>query len=271
MAIATVRVILTYPVFSHTYDEPRHIACGMEWLDQKVYTIEHFHPPLARVMTALGPYLAGERSHGLAGEWRGDHHAVREGVAILGAHYDRVLTLARIGTLPFLWISAWVIYAWSRRYFDATVGVMAVFLFTQLPAILAHSGLATNDMAVTAFVGASAFTTLVWLENPTLRHTLLMGACLGLAVLSKFSSLIFVPSALLTMCACYVLTERPSARSLLAVARPRLALLPVGLIVAGLIIWAGYRFSVGPVYFADVSLPAPELYSGVAALVNSNN
>jgi Dolichyl-phosphate-mannose-protein mannosyltransferase len=269
IVIATVRVILTYPVFSHTYDEPSHIAGGMEWLDQKVYTIEPKHPPLARVMTALGPYLAGERSH-RAGERGRDHHDVREGVAILGAHYDRVLTLARVGTLPFLWISAWVIYAWSRRYFDAMVAVMAVFLFTQLPAILAHSGLATNDMAVTAFVGASAYTALVWLEKPTVGYTLLMGTCLGLAVLSKFSSLVFLPSALLTMGAWYVLSERPSAHRLLAAARPRLALLPLSLIAAGLTIWAGYRFSVGPVHFAGVWLPAPELYSGVAALIEHN-
>jgi len=52
---ASIRIIATYTVFSHTYDEPAHIACGMEWLDKGVYRWEPQHPPLARVATALGP------------------------------------------------------------------------------------------------------------------------------------------------------------------------------------------------------------------------
>ncbi|MGH7332192.1 MAG: hypothetical protein ACREKS_05465 [Candidatus Rokuibacteriota bacterium] len=64
LALATARVILTYPVYSHTVDEPAHLACGMEWLDRGTYTRNPHHPPLARILAALGPYLAGERSHG---------------------------------------------------------------------------------------------------------------------------------------------------------------------------------------------------------------
>ena len=59
--VASIRIIATYTVFSHTYDEPAHIACGMEWLDKGVYQWEPQHPPLARVATALGPYLLGTR------------------------------------------------------------------------------------------------------------------------------------------------------------------------------------------------------------------
>ena len=34
--VASIRIIATYTVFNHTYDEPAHIACGMEWLDKGV-------------------------------------------------------------------------------------------------------------------------------------------------------------------------------------------------------------------------------------------
>src|SRR5438270_10797597 len=59
---ATVRIVATYPVFSHTTDEPAHIAAGMEWLQRGTYTWEPQHPPLARVAAARGPYLLGRRS-----------------------------------------------------------------------------------------------------------------------------------------------------------------------------------------------------------------
>ena len=55
--IASARIVATYSVFNHTFDEPAHIACGMEWLDKGVYRWEPQHPPLARVAAALVPYL----------------------------------------------------------------------------------------------------------------------------------------------------------------------------------------------------------------------
>src|SRR5438105_13698618 len=64
IALATVPIIGTYPEFSHTADEPAHIAAGMELLDRGTFTYEQQHPPLARLAVALGPYLLGARSHG---------------------------------------------------------------------------------------------------------------------------------------------------------------------------------------------------------------
>ncbi len=34
VVVASARIVTTYTVFNHTVDEPAHIACGMEWLDQ---------------------------------------------------------------------------------------------------------------------------------------------------------------------------------------------------------------------------------------------
>src|ERR1700685_3463479 len=99
--IASVRVVSTYTVFSHTFDEPAHIACGIEWLAKGVYTWEPQHPPLARVAAALGPYLIGARPHNT--KRIGTFSMTTEGVAILfqGNRYDLTLTLARLGMLPF--------------------------------------------------------------------------------------------------------------------------------------------------------------------------
>ena len=63
--IASVRIVATYRVFNHTFDEPIHVACGMEWLDKGAYTCEPQHPPLARVAAAAGAYLSGIRSQGI--------------------------------------------------------------------------------------------------------------------------------------------------------------------------------------------------------------
>src|SRR3954463_14354518 len=87
---ATVAVVATYPVFSQTWDEPATLAAGMEWLSTGNYAYEAQHPPLARVASALLPYLRGARS-------RGSHSMYDEGRALLGegAQYRRTLFLAR--------------------------------------------------------------------------------------------------------------------------------------------------------------------------------
>ena len=87
--LATIAVVSTYPVFSQTWDEPATLAAGMEWLSTGAYHYEAQHPPLARVASALLPYLRGARS-------LGNRSMYDEGRALLGegVQYRRTLFLA---------------------------------------------------------------------------------------------------------------------------------------------------------------------------------
>jgi len=73
-------IVATYFVFSHTFDEPAHIACGMS-LDKGVYRWEPQHPPLARVAAALRSLPAGVRSQNTPN--RDIYSMTFEGLAIL--------------------------------------------------------------------------------------------------------------------------------------------------------------------------------------------
>ena len=163
LAIGTTRIVSTYHVFNQTWDEPAHVAAGMQWLDQGLYTYEPLHPPLARVMVALGPRLVGSRSAGQENVWL-------EGNAILyaGGKYDRNLALARLGVLPFFLLACLVVFAWARRIAGPGEAVCAVLLFSTLPPVLAQAGIATTDMAVTATVALAVYWLLLWVEQPHL-------------------------------------------------------------------------------------------------------
>jgi 4-amino-4-deoxy-L-arabinose transferase-like glycosyltransferase len=254
VGVASLRIAATYTVFNHTIDEPAHIACGMEWLDQKTYHYETQHPPLARVMTAIGPYLDGAHS------WRRPDK-YNEGAAILYTdnHYDRTLAFARRGVLPCFW----VVYLWARRSYGEPAAAFATLCFTFLPAVLAHGGLATTDMALTATLGAALLTMLMWLENPSWSRSAIFGAALASAILSKFSTIAFFPSAVLAAAVCYLAFERPSPARITAVLKTHLLPLAFAAVVAIVIIWAGYRFS-----FAKV--PAPELFAGIEDVMQHN-
>ena len=204
LAVASLRIVATYPVFNHTIDEPAHIACGLEWLDQGVYRYEHQHPPLARIAVALGPYLDGSRHTGKPSIYT-------EGGQILYGRiaYDRTLMLARLGILPFFWLGAAVTFLWARNVLGRPAAVLALLLFTTLPPVLAHAGLATTDMALTSCLLAACFAMVRWLERPTLLRSVLLGAAAGAATLSEFSALAFLPAFATAALAAYVVMERP--------------------------------------------------------------
>ncbi|MGC9971289.1 MAG: glycosyl transferase [Bryobacteraceae bacterium] len=264
---ASFRIAATYPVFNHTIDEPAHIACGMEWLDKQVYKLEVHHPPLARIMDALGPYLAGARTQG--GEKMYTESPFRQGALILyaGGHYQRNLALARLGALPFFWVAAFAVYWWSRRAFGGLVATLATFLFTFLPPVLAHAGLATNDMALTAFVGAAFVSLLAWLERPSLLRSVVFGAAVALAVLSKFSALAFIPAVFACAFVWHVIARRPPARTLLAQSRALLLPFGLALLTGLLLVWTVYRFSFGLAPALGIRVPAPEFFNGIEGVL----
>ena len=258
VALATLRIVATWPETGLTWDEPGHMACGMQYLAQHVYRYEAQHPPLARVMSALGPYLDGVRP--LNGQ-----NQDLEGVAEMyrSGHPGRELNLMRLGILPFFLLAAAVVYLWAGRHFGNAVAVVATGLFTMLPPVLAHGGLATTDMPLTACLAAAFFALLLWAEEPTWKHSLLLGIATAFAVVSKFTALGFLPAATLFALLAYIVVERPGRSGLAAAAKARA--LPFGLaaITGAVAIWAVYSFSFGKVPGWNLSLPAPELFAGV--------
>lgn len=263
VAVASARIVSTYWTFSETSDEPAHIACGMEWLDRGVYRYEAQHPPLARVAAAIGPYLLGARAR----EATADIAAMyREGLRIYHerGRYDDTLAASRAGILPFFWIACFVVYAWTRRDWGRPTAVVALFFFTMLPPVLAHAGLATTDMALTAFVGAAFLAARLWAEKPDWRTAVVFGVCGALAVLSKFSSLPYFPAAAALSLAWIVGSGRLPAAGLARAAKERLPSFGIAVAVAILVVWAGYRFSFGPG-------PAPELFRGISEVIEHNS
>jgi 4-amino-4-deoxy-L-arabinose transferase-like glycosyltransferase len=132
-------------------------------------------------------------------------------------------------------------------------------MFTFLPPVLAHAGLATTDMALTAFTGCAFLAALFWLEHPTLPRSALFGACTALAVLSKFSALAFLPAAMAAALVWYFAVERPGFSHMPTAARRYALPFCAAVLIGFLVIWAGYRFSFG------------ELFSGIQDVLKHNS
>ncbi len=241
--VGILRIAATYPVLSQTLDEPASIACGMEWLDRGTYTYEPVHPPLARVMTAVGPYLRGGRATEARSMWK-------EGNNILHFKdtYWKNLALARLGILPFFILGSVVVFLWTRAVLGQAVALVSVGFFTTLPPILAHSGFATLDMALASTVLLALYAYQRFVKNPCFRRAIFFGAACGLAILTKFTAGVILAIALLSHVFFGALLAVKRNESDSREYRPRSAvLIGAAILAVTLTLWAGYRFSFGPV------------------------
>ena len=275
IAVGVGRIVATYRQLSATFDEPVHLESGIEWLQYGRLTYNQMHPPLSRAFIAAGPYLDGVR-------WQGKPDWQTEGIAELHARRDywRTLALARAGVLPFFVLA--VVGTWwlARRIFGREVALISAGALTMVPPVLGHAGLATTDLPVAALMPVVIAAGITWLERPTRGATLALGAACGIAVLLKFSALVFVPASLIAMVLLKAALEPRRA------SRPPVPGYSYGgpmlgvLLTAFLVLWAGYRFHVGsldsiqlgglrlgafvpPAVARAPVVPAPEFWTGL--------
>ena len=184
-------------IYSNTWDEPEHIAAGIELLDKGHYEYDTEHPPLARLFLAVGPYLAGARSFGTP-----PPDGTQEGKDILysGGHYERYLLLARAGTLPFLVLLLLATWLWARKLFESDVAsLLAVLLLVSVPPILGHAALATLDIAAAATTLLALYSLENWLTSGRWEEAVLFGVTSGIAIASKFSAVPFIALSLIVL------------------------------------------------------------------------
>jgi 4-amino-4-deoxy-L-arabinose transferase-like glycosyltransferase len=182
----------SWRVYSNTWDEPEHLAAGVELLDRGIYEYDTEHPPLGRVVMALGPYLAGARSFDTPGP-----EGVREGVDILysggGEHYSLYLTLARLGMLPFLALLLFVTWLWGRALFAREgTALLTVVLLASVPPVLGHGALASLDVPAAATMLLAFYALQRWLTRGALSEAVFFGLATGVAVATKFSAVPFI-------------------------------------------------------------------------------
>jgi hypothetical protein len=245
MVVATGLIIGTYSVFDQFYDEGAHLACGMEWLDHHTYIFEPLHPPLARVAAAFFPYLYGARGYGLLNFWV-------EGNSILeySGGYRKILTLARLGILPFFWLTCFLVWRFMATVFSDWHAAIAVLFVAFCPVVLGHSGVAATDAPLMATFLLALLALRALLEDAKWTTAVVAGLAIGLASLTKFTALPFLACSGGTLVLYYWFSRKKFPVAWRAAV--------LALIVFAFTIWAGYRFSHGPV-IAESRLSAEDL------------
>jgi hypothetical protein len=286
VGLAVARLLWAQSALSPTTDQPIHVFTGLEWLERGSYEFEPLHPPLSRVLMAAVPYAAaglrlppearGFECPDFAQSLRNLRPNLKRFACLSRLpldvraffarrqDYDRIFRLAGIGTLPLFVLAAAVVALWAARLHGATAGLLALLLFTTMPAVLGHAGVATTDMALVGTLPTALLLFDRVLERPSRGRAASFGAACGLALLSKYTALVFLPVSLgVVWWFRRRLGPSPSPRGPRAVA--------IALLAAALVTWAGFRFSTGSIgeLVPGASERARALGSATSALVEA--
>ncbi len=247
------------PQQSAAFDEGYTITYGYAYLrtgDARLSRGQN--PPLTNVFIAL-PLLLRDDVDFPA------HHPTWANADVFGfsdeflwkANVDRAAQLVLLARLPEMALAlllACVVVAFTRSLFGNTAALLALFLCTFDPNILAHGHIVGTDLGVTLFMFSTVWVWTLALKRASLRGALIAGLLAGAALATKYSAVWLAPILLVITLTYPGLRRRWKSRAALS-------------IVAGLaafaVIWGTFAFSIGSLSPGSLSLPALQYWESL--------
>jgi 4-amino-4-deoxy-L-arabinose transferase-like glycosyltransferase len=189
LVLFAARLTHTAIATSLTVDEPHYIGKGLYlWAsgDYDFAKVLNLHPPLAYHLASV-PLLALDLDDVPRDSEVGRHIRNLESPT---PHEIRILS-----RLPFIALAiwgAWLCFAWAREVSGAAAGLLALYLYTFSPTLLANAPLAHSDLMVTVFFLQTLYAFWRWLRKPGFFRAALCGLSLGLGVISKSTGILLL-------------------------------------------------------------------------------
>ena len=262
---------------SMTFDEIVMIAGGARGYETDNWQIAPEHPPFVQYLYGLPVYLSGPNYP--------DESAVSPRVqADRGYRYryaqmffwesgndpERLAALGRIPALLCALGLVLIVFFHARRIGGDAVGLLAAALTATLPDVLAHGGVAYNDVPI-----ALAFLAAVWaideaLRRPTAPRAALAGGLIAVSLATKNSAIALAPIGLMLLIAEAVVRRADAAwrRDLLRAAAVVLATTYLGLVLVyrGDHALAEYRYAIDFVISQVTQQGTPAFLLGATTL-----
>jgi 4-amino-4-deoxy-L-arabinose transferase-like glycosyltransferase len=187
---------------SMTYDEKAHIPAAYSYVRYGDMRLNPEHPPLIKDLVGLAllsldldfPLQSPEWQDGYNEQWMvGDMFINCSRPEIACNDADTILFFARLPITILAVLLGIGIFWWARELGGRLAGVFAVTLYAFDPNIVAHNHYVTTDIGSAAFIFLAFYSFIRFLKNPSWKHTLLSGATLGLAQVTKFSAVLLFP------------------------------------------------------------------------------
>ena len=183
---------------SITNDETAHIPAGYYHLVAEDFQLNTEHPPLVKMWAAL-PLLFIQPKEPIIAEKSDADFAQRSATVEQQFWFANQTQFLRIGfwtrlmMIPLAALLGVVIFIFTRTISNSTAALIAVFMYSIEPTILAHGRVVHTDLAAALGYLLFFFALFQYHRFPTHRQAILLGVVTALALLTKYSMVILVP------------------------------------------------------------------------------
>jgi hypothetical protein len=254
------QMVFAAPQQSAAFDEGYTLAYGYGYLrggDARLSRGQN--PPLTNIFLAL-PVLLKDQIVFPDQAWtEGDIFSFTDEL-LWKTNVDQaaqLIQLARLPEMALALILACVIFAFTRFLFDEQAALWALLLCAFDPNLLAHGHTAGTDLGVTLFMVSSVWAWTAALKRSSWKRAAFAGLLAGAAFASKYSSAWLAPILLLITLLYPGVRDQFLKRCGLAVLAGVLALL---------VIWGTFQFSIGPLSPGGWPVLAPQYWQSISAV-----
>jgi len=203
LAVGFLIFIFTICLFSIsneslTMDELAHLPAGYSYLVKQDMRLNPEHPPLIKDLAGIPLlFIKGINFPEEIKPWQDDVNGQWD----FGNRFlfwsdnpaDKMIFWARIPMILILVIGGLYVFLFAKEFFGPKVGLLALFLYSFSPTLLAHGRLVTTDVGIAVGVLISFYYFLRALREPTKKNIFFAGIGFGLALLLKFTAVFLMP------------------------------------------------------------------------------
>jgi 4-amino-4-deoxy-L-arabinose transferase-like glycosyltransferase len=256
-----LQVALSSPLASPTFDEPYDLGRGYAYARGTDLRMQQEHPALVDGLGGLMLLLMPELTppDQIPG-WE-EAHLFQFSQALvwrLGHDVDKMVFLARLPVIGLALVLGAVVYRWAADMYRSAGGLLALVLCVLNPNIVAHARILSTDLGAACLATFTLYLWWRWAQRPTTGRLMATTLVLGLALGAKTSNLSLVP----------LIGVFTAIRSLEQRWRWPRVVVAWGTMATGalFVLWALYRFEVGPApnLTGAIPVPAPSYWETVA-------
>lgn len=182
-------------------DEIAHIPAGYSYLAYGDYRLNPEHPPVIKDLAAVPllflnltfPYeywLSNANGENVNNQWETGWKFIYHS----GNDYNKMFLWSRLPIMILSLLLGLFVFFWARELFGTKAGLLAVFLYSLDPNIIAHSRFVTTDLGMAVFYVLSVYFFGRYLKNPSKKNLAFSGIVFGLAQVAKFSAILLIPT-----------------------------------------------------------------------------
>jgi hypothetical protein len=242
---------------SQTFDESTHLFAGLEYWKHADFGRNPEHPPFVKLLASLPLLPMGlHEPAAIPIPFFKAQDLINSGQLLYTASADAILLRGRLMIALFTLALGLLVFLATKQIFGTLAAILALFLFTFEPNLLANGAVVTTDMGLALFLFASVYTFYRFCNKPSAARLALCAVATALGIVAKHSGVLIFPTlVLLALADPLVPASRPHSSGKIANSSDRkrqlrqlgLALLAIA-VFSYVVLWAcyGFRYAARP-------------------------